>query len=1023
MTLRQKDLIVGVLLISSCGCSAQCITGLQQLVPAATTYNLESFGRPVAIYEDLLAVAASNSDSLGFKQAGVVYLYRRVNGTWRSLTTLRSATPSLYDSFGLKIRITQNYVLILSHNSLHIFRKPLDNWTNLTETTVITIPGTIFFSFDVAEDEQTIILSSPAYPYGAMIVFHKHPAEEWNNPTPVQNFQFPASTSQGGLQGFDVDMEGNRVAAGGTSGPSYIYQDTSGTFTNYELETTFGINNPPTVTFNPSFLFAPDGIFRYNNGFIEFFQSPAIGPWTSSSPTCTIPIGTIGGNNIDKTSINYWVDGDIIYVGAQFLDKVGRLFSIKRTGTSWCSGFTTEIIYTEPIPSSIASEFMICGLSSYHQTDLVIGHLNFRLSDGNWTHAAGILTQNADHTWSKQLVYKPKYKAENTQFGWGLYQAADYLFASGPNERVFGDQARGAVNIYRKTNGTWGLVNKLGMDPTSQFNLGFGTFIAGYDNYVIVSSFYNQTPSLQIYKGTDGNYTNPTLIQTLTLPTNLGINSYTTPAMNSDWIIIPCLRNPDFVYPSLLFYKKDNTDHWSYHSMINLTGGIENVVFKSTPVIDLVSNTLVTSSGGNQVYVLDWDTSSLTWKINSTLKASDPDADPFFGTATVDGSLFGSAIKMTDQAIFVGAPGKNIGTTNDVGSVYVFLKDANGKWKSGTETTKILPAQLTQSLGYGISLAGLENTLAVSAFSNVAPGRVDILQSNDPTWSTITKVGELSGESKGQDYFGFTVSLGANDILIGAPYESRGSETRVGKVYATSSPAIPVKLPTTCINDIPFTFQNSPQSGNWSGPGITNGTVGLFDPVKAGPGKHLLSFQKPSCPVIAQSQIEVLPAPPEPAINSIGELCTGPAQLTVSSKDPGSLYSWYKDGSVSPLASGPVIEVSSPGTYFVKATKGICHNQSLPFQIKLSRDSLFVPNVITPNADSYNDEFRIVGHNLGNFSLKLIDRDGNDVYSSQDANFKWSAPDTPSGVYYWSISYSNCANLEVRRKGWLSIVK
>jgi len=70
------------------------------------------------------------------------------------------------------------------------------------------------------------------------------------------------------------------------------------------------------------------------------------------------------------------------------------------------------------------------------------------------------------------------------------------------------------------------------------------------------------------------------------------------------------------------------------------------------------------------------------------------------------------------------------------------------------------------------------------------------------------------------------------------------------------------------------------------------------------------------------------------------------------------------------------------------------------------------PNVFTPNKDGVNEEFTIpnlpedncTGHFL---SFTVFNRWGTEVFQTTDRNFKWDGNGVKSGVYYYSIKFSN----------------
>jgi gliding motility-associated-like protein len=48
-----------------------------------------------------------------------------------------------------------------------------------------------------------------------------------------------------------------------------------------------------------------------------------------------------------------------------------------------------------------------------------------------------------------------------------------------------------------------------------------------------------------------------------------------------------------------------------------------------------------------------------------------------------------------------------------------------------------------------------------------------------------------------------------------------------------------------------------------------------------------------------------------------------------------------------------------------------------------------VPNVITPNGDRINDYFYVKSTDIETFTISIRDRNGNEIFSSNDKEFNW----------------------------------
>ncbi|WP_299249484.1 gliding motility-associated C-terminal domain-containing protein, partial [uncultured Cytophaga sp.] len=92
----------------------------------------------------------------------------------------------------------------------------------------------------------------------------------------------------------------------------------------------------------------------------------------------------------------------------------------------------------------------------------------------------------------------------------------------------------------------------------------------------------------------------------------------------------------------------------------------------------------------------------------------------------------------------------------------------------------------------------------------------------------------------------------------------------------------------------------------------------------------------------------------------------------------------------------------------------------------IDKQQLFFPNLLTPNGDSMNDQFKVVEeYNRANkmFSegtyLEIVNRWGNRIYEANNYDGTWSAENTEDGMYYYYVK-TGCGQVE--HKGWLQVL-
>ena len=151
--------------------------------------------------------------------------------------------------------------------------------------------------------------------------------------------------------------------------------------------------------------------------------------------------------------------------------------------------------------------------------------------------------------------------------------------------------------------------------------------------------------------------------------------------------------------------------------------------------------------------------------------------------------------------------------------------------------------------------------------------------------------------------------------------------------------------------------------------------------------------------------------------------------------DPSATYTWFysADGEHHELlaASNNNIHTQKTGYYYAQVQKGLCSFTSPTKYILVhAKDSVFIPNVFTPNGDGKNDTFQILITNqhddaMGNpyhAGYVIYNRYGGEIFSSPE-NQPWTGDDISTGVYFWSGTYHTCTGDPKVIKGSVHLVK
>ena len=103
----------------------------------------------------------------------------------------------------------------------------------------------------------------------------------------------------------------------------------------------------------------------------------------------------------------------------------------------------------------------------------------------------------------------------------------------------------------------------------------------------------------------------------------------------------------------------------------------------------------------------------------------------------------------------------------------------------------------------------------------------------------------------------------------------------------------------------------------------------------------------------------------------------------------------------------------------MEVRQGLCSTTSSR-RIRYSDCEPFIPNIITPNADAYNETFFIRNIDIREWSLEIYNRWGQNVYGVSQYGNDWAARDVADGVYYYKLS-----NVRQGRayKGYVEVVR
>ena len=224
-------------------------------------------------------------------------------------------------------------------------------------------------------------------------------------------------------------------------------------------------------------------------------------------------------------------------------------------------------------------------------------------------------------------------------------------------------------------------------------------------------------------------------------------------------------------YQSAAYVFTESGSAWTQAAELTASG---SYYFGYAVAINESGNTLVVGSTG-AAYVFTGSGSA--WTQVAKLTASD------------GGGEFGYSLAISGNTVVVGAP------ESGNGQAYVFTEPASG-WANMTQTAELTASDGADEDYFGRSVAISGNTLVVGAIfatigGNEWQGAAYLFTEPASGWANyMTQTAKLTAsDGAAGDFFGYSVSISGDTLVVGAPYTTIGSNGSQGAayVYATAT--------------------------------------------------------------------------------------------------------------------------------------------------------------------------------------------------------------------------------------------
>jgi gliding motility-associated-like protein len=148
-------------------------------------------------------------------------------------------------------------------------------------------------------------------------------------------------------------------------------------------------------------------------------------------------------------------------------------------------------------------------------------------------------------------------------------------------------------------------------------------------------------------------------------------------------------------------------------------------------------------------------------------------------------------------------------------------------------------------------------------------------------------------------------------------------------------------------------------------------------------------------------------------------------------------YQWFANGTAIDTTSFVKVKPTQTTTYVLQSTNCTTTTQTIVVTYSANCEPVIVvepiiPNVFTPNNDSINDVWRFsLGKGNVLKGLNIYNRWGNEIAVTSRASvtqINWdgrttSGEETPSGVYFFVLQYTDANGDEHKKNGYISLIR
>ena len=588
--------------------------------------------------------------------------------------------------------------------------------------------------------------------------------------------------------GYSVAVSGNTTVIGASgddynTGAAYVYTNTGGIWTETKLTADDGevydyFGWSVAIDGNTIVVGANGDDDNGSSSGSVYVFSNAGGTWMQ-----TAKLTADDGERFDNFGYSVAIDGNTIVVGANGDDDNGS-----GSGSVYVFEVDWQWKQTAKLTPSDGVRWDEFGRSVSIDGNTIVVGVPYDDDKGSGSGSAYVFS-NAGGAWAQSAKLTADDGESSNYFGWSVAIDGNTIVAGAWGNDVPDETNAGSAYVFSHADGSWTQSAKLTADDGAEGDL-FGTSVAIDGNTIVAGARGDDVHdernagSAYVFSHDGGAWNQVAKMTADKLTNGIGYTAYDqlgySVSIDGNTIVTGAYghdakgRDSGGAY----LFIKPNTG-WrdgTHDAILSASDGVASVsktVFGSSVSID--GNTAVVGAYGEALYtgaVYVFRHDGGVWTQSARLTADDGESYDYFGySVSIDGNT-----------IVAGAYGDDDNGSSS-GSAYVFSRDG-GVWTQSAKLTADDGERLDR-FGRSVSIDG--NTIVAGAFGDddngSSSGSAYVFSNTGGTWMQSAKLTANDGERF--DYFGDSVTIDGNTIVIGAYYDDDNGSSS-GSAYVFS---------------------------------------------------------------------------------------------------------------------------------------------------------------------------------------------------------------------------------------------